>query len=280
MNSVVTERFTACVHELKNRKVVQSFRQFALRLDYFPQALSEILKGRRDVNIELLRKAIINYNMNPFYLFTGQGPMFLKDQKMEDYRCLTVVADDNNKEKIVYVSTSQQHEYALKCSEPNFIQFLPTFTLPDTKYHNDQYRAFEVKGDAMEPTLHEGDKVIAHYLNPNNWIKLLKTNYVYIIITTEELKIGRVDQVDKDAKIIQLGNDNRYYDLQNIKMDSIKEIWCIDTKISPFLASPNILLSDLSQKLDDFSKTLNLQQEHFEHYIKSVDEILNKKDKN
>ena len=277
MNSVVTERFSACVLELKKRKVVQSFRQFALRLDYFPQALSEILKGRRDVNIELLRKAVMNYHMNPFYLFTGQGPMFLKDQKMEDYRCLTVVTDEDKNEKIVYVPASQHHEYALKCSEPNYIQLLPTFTLPDVKYHNNQYRAFEVKGDAMEPTLHEGDKVIGHYINPDKWTKLLKANYVYILITAEELKMGRMGALDKEANILQLINDNRYYDIQKIKIDSIKELWCIDTKISPFLASPNILLSNLSQKLDEFSKTLNLQQEHFEHYIKSVDEFLNKK---
>ena len=56
MNSIVTERFIKCHDKLLANNQVRSSRQFAISLDYLPQSLSEIVKGRRDVTIELLRK--------------------------------------------------------------------------------------------------------------------------------------------------------------------------------------------------------------------------------
>ncbi|MFT5385521.1 MAG: hypothetical protein ACI81W_002929, partial [Saprospiraceae bacterium] len=68
--SIVTQRFIKCHNHLKEEGTVRSSRQFALSLDYLPQSLSEILKGRRDVTIELLRKAVEKYKINPVYIYT------------------------------------------------------------------------------------------------------------------------------------------------------------------------------------------------------------------
>ena len=80
MNSVVTQRFIKCHNKLKDDQRVRSSRQFALSLDYLPQSLSEILKSRRDVTIELLRKAVDKFKFNPVFLFTGEGPMFMSEE--------------------------------------------------------------------------------------------------------------------------------------------------------------------------------------------------------
>ena len=68
-NNVVTQRFIRCHNKLRENKTIKSSRQFALELEYLPQSLSEILKGRRDVTIELIRKAIEVYRMNPIFMF-------------------------------------------------------------------------------------------------------------------------------------------------------------------------------------------------------------------
>ena len=90
MPSVVTERFIKCHDYLKEQKLVKSSRQFALSLDYLPQSLSEILKRRRDVTIELLRQAIATYKLNPLFLFTGEGPMFTDAKATKSLKVLTV----------------------------------------------------------------------------------------------------------------------------------------------------------------------------------------------
>lgn len=83
MKNVVTRRFVACHNYLKKEKKIKSSRQFALSLDYLPQSLSEILKGRRDVTIEILRKGVEIYGMNPHFLLTGEGSLFLDKRSGE-----------------------------------------------------------------------------------------------------------------------------------------------------------------------------------------------------
>ncbi len=91
MNSVITQRFIKCHNTLKEEKRIRSSRQFAISLDYLPQSLSEILKGRRDVTVELLRRSIETYKINPVYVMTGEGPLFMTEDDRQSFRVLTIV---------------------------------------------------------------------------------------------------------------------------------------------------------------------------------------------
>lgn len=75
--NTVTKRFLDCFEQLKLTNKVRSGRQFAVSLDYLPQSFSEIVNGRREVTVELLRKATEQYNLNPAYLLMGLEPMIL-----------------------------------------------------------------------------------------------------------------------------------------------------------------------------------------------------------
>jgi transcriptional regulator with XRE-family HTH domain len=98
MSSIITQRFIHCHNKLKEENRVRSSRQFAMALEYLPQSLSEILKGRRDVTIDLLRKAVEVYKINPVFLYTGEGPLFMSEDNRQDFRTLTVVTDPQNDE--------------------------------------------------------------------------------------------------------------------------------------------------------------------------------------
>ena len=153
MNSIVTQRFVKCIKQLKKTGVVRSMRQFALSVDYLPQSLSEILKERRDVTIELLRKSVELYKINPIYIYTGKGPLFMSEEDHKNLRVLTIVTNSQNDERIVHVPVPAQAGYASEISNPIFIQDLPSFTLPDYKYKVGTHRSFDVSGDSMEPDL-------------------------------------------------------------------------------------------------------------------------------
>jgi len=75
--NTVTKRFLDCFEQLKRTNRVRSGRHFAVSLDYLPQSFSEIVNGRREVTVELLRKATEQYCLNPAYLLMGQEPMIL-----------------------------------------------------------------------------------------------------------------------------------------------------------------------------------------------------------
>lgn len=259
MNSIVTKRFVLCHDKLKKDKRVRSSRQFALSLDYLPQSLSEMLRGRRDVTIELLRKAIEKYKMNPVFLFTGEGPLFLSDEQGEQLRVLTLVKDPQERERIIFVPAPAQAAYGAELNKPSFIEELPTFSLPDYKYQEGTHRAFEVTGDVMEPTLFEGDKVVCSFLEPILWSSALKDNFVYVIVTRADVMVGRVFSQLAEKELLELRCDNTFYDPVEIPIKDVLEIWYVRARISPFLPSPRNIQQLMREDIQDLRKSIREQ---------------------
>jgi phage repressor protein C with HTH and peptisase S24 domain len=276
MNSIVTQRFINCHNKLRKELRVRSSRQFAMNLEYLPQSLSEILKNRRDVTIELLRKAVEVYKMNPVYLFTGEGPMFMKEEDHKNFRVLTIVTDAQNDERIVHVPIPAQAGYASESSDPVFVQELPTYTLPDYKYKVGTHRSFDVSGDSMEPTLFEGDKVVCSYLEPTLWETALKDSYVYVFVTKGDVLVKRVNNKIRDEKTITLISDNSYYEPYDAKISDVTEIWYVRAKISPFLPSPGNLKNVLKDEMDSLRNTIQNQSKIIENLYKTIENLVNK----
>ena len=256
MPSIVTERFILVHNKLKDENHVRSSRQFALALDYLPQSLSEILKGRRDVTIELLRKAVERFKINPVYIYTGEGPMFLTEEDHKSFRVLTIVTNSQDDERIVHVPVPAQAGYSGEMTDPGFIEDLPTFTLPDYKYKVGTHRSFDVAGDSMEPTLYEGDKVVCSYLEPTLWETSLKDNYVYVIVTRGDVLVKRVFNRIKADKSLELRSDNDFYKPFTVNIGDIREIWYVRAKISPFMPAPQPNQPQLSSEIRELKTTV------------------------
>lgn len=259
MNSIVTQRFIKCHDKLREENRVRSSRQFALSLDYLPQSLSEILKGRRDVTIELLRKAVEKYKINPVYIYTGEGPMFMSEEDHKSFRVLTIVTNAQDDERIVHVPIPAQAGYAGELTDPTFIQDLPTFTLPDYKYKVGTHRSFDVSGDSMEPTLFEGDKVVCSFLEPTLWESSIKDNYVYVVVTRGDVVVKRVNNFLKSEKQLELLSDNNFYEPYRVNVGDIREIWYVRAKVSPFLPSPQNINNYLRDEIKELKQTINQQ---------------------
>lgn len=274
MSNIVTQRFIRCHDKLREEGRVRSSRQFALTLDYLPQSLSEILKGRRDVTIELLRKAVEHFKINPVYIYTGEGPMFMSEEDHKSFRVLTIVTDSHDDERIVHVPVPAQAGYAGEMADPTFIQDLPTFTLPDYKYKVGTHRAFDVAGDSMEPTLFEGDKVICSYLEPTLWENALKDNYVYVIVTRGDVVVKRVTNNLKEEKHLILSSDNEFYNSYQVNVGDIREIWYVRAKISPFLPSPQNINNLLRGEINDLKKTINNQSNLISNLNLTIEKLL------
>ena len=272
MNNVVTQRFIKCHNKLREEKRIKSSRQFALSLEYLPQSLSEILKGRRDVTIELLRKAVERYQMNPVYIYTGDGPMFMSEEDHKSFRVLTIVTNGQDDERIVHVPVPAQAGYAGELANPTFIQDLPSFTLPDYKYKVGTHRSFDVSGDSMEPTLFEGDKVICSFLEPTLWETSIKDNYVYVIVTRGDIVVKRVFNKLKEGKFLEVRSDNNFYEPYQISISDIREMWYVRAKISPFLPSPSNIQNIVRDEVKLLQNIVNKQN----HLIYNLNETIEK----
>ena len=260
MSSIVSQRFIECHNELKSRNKVKSSRQFALALDYAPQSLNDILKGKRDVTIELCRKSIHLFDFNPSYLFSGIGAIFTTDEEnFESDKILTIVTDENNDEKIVHVPVAAQAGYGGNITNSHYFSNLPTFSLPDYRLHDGTHRCFDISGDSMEPTLYSGDKVVCSYLEKEHWERTIKNHLVYVVVTNDDVVVKRLVNKIKDSGYIQLFSDNSYYNPYVIPIDEVKEIWTVRVKISPFMPSPNHVRNGLHDEINQLGKTIDQQ---------------------
>lgn len=270
MNNIVTQRFVVCHDALRESKRVRSSRQFAMDLDYLPQSLSEILKGRRDVTIDVIRKAVEVYQMNPIFLFTGQGDMFLSSEPPKHLA--------PTEHHILHVPAAAQAAYVAAPHDADFLAELPTMMLPDYKYRVGLHRSFDISGNAMEPTLFEGDKVVCSHLEREHWQTGIKNNYVYVIVTQSDVLIRRLNSVNLvptegggETLVLEAVADNPLYSTLYLKAENITQIWYVRLRISPFLPSPSrverLFLDEVQQlkqvissqttKIDTLSKIMS-----------------------
>jgi signal peptidase I len=274
MNSAVTQRFINCFDELVRENKLKSARQFAISIGALPQSLNEILKGRRDVTVEMLRKAIEIYEMNPYYLFMGEGDCFSKDTPHTSNPILTVVTNNQQEERIVHVPVPAQAGYGAQLADPVFMQELPAFSLPDFRFKHGTFRSFDVQGDSMEPTLYEGDKVVCSFLEPDSWASSIKDNYVYIIITAHEVVVKRVINEIRNKGSIILLSDNNYYQERSFPIEAVKEVWLLQMKISPFMPSPSNIRNALHEDVEGLKNQLQSQSELIQSLNKTIEKLL------
>lgn len=276
--SVITQRFIKCHNKLRENKTVKSSRQFAVDIDYLPQSLSEILKGRRDVTIEVLRKSIELFKFNPTYLFTGEGEMFIiEGEDNKSLRVLTVITDAADEERIVHVPVPAQTSYASELNNPKFIQNLPNFTLPDYKYKVGTHRSFDAAGDSMEPTLFEGDKIVCSYIEPALWESGMKDGYVYVVVTHDDIVIRRIYNQLKTSKLIEVHSDNKFYEPYTIPLSMIREIWYVRAKISPFLPAPNRVQHLFYEDMNSLKSTVSEQSRLIENLNQTIQKLVDLK---
>lgn len=264
MKSPVTQRFISCVKHLVAENQVRSARQFAIGLNYKPQGLSEIFHSKREVPLKLLTAAIEKYNLNPRYIFSGDGPMIAEGHGSE-LQILTIVEDETQQERIIHVPIPAQAGYAAQYMDPVFVGELPTYALPDRQFRSGTYRSFDVAGDSMEPTLYNADKVICSFIEPSYWQHAVKDQAIYVVITIGDVLVKRVLNRIRENKALILVSDNAFYDPFPVPVEEIREIWRVRLRLTAHLGEP--LGSD---KLSTLEKQLEEQNRHIEKLNETI----------
>jgi Peptidase S24-like len=274
--NIVTQRFVQCFHRLVADGKVRSGRTFAKKMDYLPQSWSEVVKDRRDVTIEVIRKAIEVYGINPIYLFTGEGDFFIENDILGGYKLMTVLSAEKGEQLLVYVPKETHQIYVENANTPAFLSSLPRFTLPDFNYKEGNFRAFEVAGDAMEHGLHEGDKVIASFIEPDFWISGLKDNHVYVLVTRADVLIKRIKNRLNDLGELTLISDNSYYDTYQMSGSELREVWQVRQKISPLLNTRPSEQGQIVDQIKVLQDTIRAQSKMMDHLSYKVQQLAGK----
>lgn len=269
MCNIVTERYIVCIEKLKERNAIKSLRQFAMSVDYHPQNMNDIMKGKRDVTIDLIKNTIEVYQINPSYIFTGEGSPFLDEVSKAGE-----VAPKKNKERILHVPVSAHAGYVDQFQEEIFLEDLVSFSLPDYKFQHGTYRCFDIAGDSMEPSLYAGDKVVCSQVDDNNFFSSVRNNLVYVVVTDGSIVVKRAINKIRETGILTLISDNSFYDPFDVHIDEIREIWHVEVKISPYLPSPNNIRNAFHEEMDSMKKIIDQQSRSILTLNQTVEKLL------
>ncbi|MBC7923618.1 MAG: S24 family peptidase [Ferruginibacter sp.] len=137
-------------------------------------------------------------------------------------RPLAVTVDRLGNDTILLVPIKAQAGYRQRYFDLEYIKELSSFTLPN--FNTGTYRAFEVEGDSMHPTIRHSDFVICSYVE--NW-EYIRPRHVYVIITPEYVLVKRIAGDLKDKKTwVELESDNRFYTpAYRLPVNEIREVW-------------------------------------------------------
>lgn len=274
MSNIVTKRFIECHCRLIELAKVRSSRHFVIELDYSPQSWSKVVNGERDVPVEVIRKAIDRFEFNPNYLFAGIGSMFLSEQNSNPV--LAVAVSENDEERILHVPITAQAGYPDQFNDPVYIRELPSFNLPGFEFKHGTYRAFDISGDSMEPTINHGEMVVCSYVDPDLWQYNIRSDYIYVIITTGDILIKRVQNNLKKNATLTLFSDNNFYESYDLPLEDIKEIWFVKMKISHFAHSKNTNRINMEDRFDDMRSVIASQSKTIENLNLTIEKLLKK----
>ncbi len=270
----VTKRFLECYRDLKDNDQIKSDRQFCISLDYTPQSWSKIQKGERAVTLDLIRKAAIIYKFNPVYILMGVGSKFIKQ---DDSHLVKVAVDEHENERIVHIPVSAKAGYLDQFNDEQYLQNLISYNLPWDYFNHGTMRSFDVEGDSMEPILQSGEIVICSNVDdPGLWQSNIKSGYVYVIVTQNDIVVKRVINRLAQDKVLELVSDNSNYPPIIVKAEEIKEIWFVKMKISPFAHSKMNLREELMKKYTTLNETIKSQSETIERLNKTIEKLLQK----
>lgn len=117
-----------------------------------------------------------------------------------------------------------QAGYVRSFDQIEFLDTLEKYALPPAVDHRGAiWRYFEIGGDSMEPSFHEGDIVLCSQVPYEDW-QHIRNFYVYVLITHDGMFIKRVYQKTIDEWVLISEND-KLYDQVLIDAKSIRELW-------------------------------------------------------
>ncbi len=162
-------------------------------------------------------------------------------------RVLTVTVDRENNENTELVPVHAQAGYSLQHNEATYLQDLPRYLIPG--FEHGTYRAFEVAGDSMEPTLNHRDVVVCSYVD--NW-RLLVPGEVYVVVTDESVMLKRIhERITDRAGEVMLHSDNPHRKPYPMDAADITQLWRVRGYISTYIPSkPDVTVERLWEVID------------------------------
>ena len=136
-----------------------------------------------------------------------------------------ITVDSQHNDNIVYVPVKAAAGYLTGYADATFIEKLPSFTLPGLR--DKTYRAFEIDGDSMYPTLENKEMIIGERVEK---LEYIREDRVHVLVTKNQGVIVKrlLNRIDKYGYVVcksDAVNDRNLYPNIEVRPEDIVEIW-------------------------------------------------------
>lgn len=218
----------------------------------------KILQGTSpgfDTLVEILK---VWPDLSPDWLLLGSGPMARGEAPEAAKPGVTVrqvgrgdrvlvTVDDKERENTVLVPIPAQAGYSVAHNEAVYLQQFGTYKIPG--FERGEFRAFEVAGDSMEPTINHRDVVIASRVEE---LRLLEPGEVYVVVTAESVMLKRIkNRLRAEDNEVTLHSDNPHRLPYGMETRDIQELWRVRGYVSSYIPSaPDITVERLWEVIE------------------------------
>ena len=141
-----------------------------------------------------------------------------------------VTVDREGNDNILMVSTKAAAGYMQGCVESEYIRNLPAFSIPRGEFRNGTFRAFQVTGQSMEPTLRTGDWLVCEFTEK---LKDIKNGEMYVVVSDskESVVVKRVEFNELTGRLY-LQSDNAVFPTYSVAVADVKEVWRVKAHLN------------------------------------------------
>lgn len=272
MASSITKRFIECYRDLRSSDIIRSDRQFCSILEFAPQSWLKILKSEREVPIGTIQNAVGKFGFNPEFLFLGSGEKFISPDEIKFKQDC-----ESLEQGIIHIPVTAKAGYTDQINDKVYIENLKSYTLPLDYFNSGEFRSFEIEGDSMEPVLKDGEIIVCSRVeDPALYANNIKTGYVYVVVTNNDIMVKRVANRLKEEGKLQLISDNTDYPDVIVDKNELQEVWIVKIKISPFAHSRISIRQEMIDKYSGLQKTINEQSEIIARLNSVVEKLLHR----
>lgn len=133
----------------------------------------------------------------------------------------------NNSVFAPFIPYKARAGYGKSYDQTDYLEQLDQFELPPkVQYRGADWRWFEVGGNSMENTLHDGDVVLASSVPYADWHDDLKEFYIHVIVVKNDVLVKRIAYRPSNREQLVLISDNgKEYEQTAIDIADIRELW-------------------------------------------------------
>lgn len=228
-------RVLNAVQALKEHYNLKSDRQLLLKMGLNQALFYKIRSGVQKASLDLINTLIDHYQVNPNYIFKGEGKPLVNYLNGSNEANAALVADEGyvNLPLVTAKAAASFIETFLDDHEKLPAEFVkvPVSALNGGSTTN--MLIVEIHGESMEPQLRHGAKVIGKYIPKHEW--QYQHGGVFIVLYDKSLVVKRI----KDNELLlnqrlMLYSDNPNSGSFPVPAETIREMW----KVVSLFSSP------------------------------------------